>query len=290
MLNALTIDVEDWRQLLHWKMTGEVISPSPAVVNETNSLLGVLSTYNVYATFFVLGNVAETFPELVRRIDDAGHEIASHGLSHSLIYRQSPEQFREETRQARELLECIICKPVRGYRAAEFSITEQSWWALDILAEEGFVYDSSIYPMAGKRYGVPDFPLEPHLIRTTQDKTILEFPLTAIERWGRRWPLAGGGYFRLLPYWLTQAAIREVNQQDRPAVVYLHPYEFADSRLHVPLSRPSPKAFLVLLRHSTIHNFARQNIRNRFTKLLHDFRFAPVRELIQNVQIDKRIL
>lgn len=292
VLNALTIDVEDGRQLLHWKMTGDVIPPSPKVVCETESLLAILSAHNVRATFFVLSNVAETFPDLVRRIDDAGHEIASHGLSHSLVYRQSPAQFREETRRAKDLLQAIIGKPIYGYRAAEFSITKRSWWALDILAEEGFVYDSSIYPIAGKRYGVASFPLEPHGIRTRQNNAILEFPLTAIERWGRRWPVAGGGYFQFSPYWLTRAAIREVNQRGRPAVVYLHPYEFADNKLklRVPLSKLSPRACFVYIRHSTIRNFARESLRHRFIRLLHDFRFVPIKELVQNVQIDKRVL
>lgn len=290
MLNALTIDVEDWRQLMYRRMTGNTVSPYLAVVDETRFILDVLSTYNIRATFFVLSNVAKAFPELIRQIKDAGHEIASHGLSHTLVYRQTPVQFRKETRMAKELLESIIDEPVHGYRAAEFSITKQSWWALDILAEEGFAYDSSIYPVAGTRYGVPNFPLEPHLIRTSHDNSILEFPLTAIEWWRRRWPVAGGGRFRLLPYWLTRAAIRAVNRQRRPAVVYFHPYEFAQNKLHVPLPKLSLRAGLTFITYSTFHNFAREQVRHRFIKLLSDFKFAPIGELVQHVRVNEKVL
>jgi polysaccharide deacetylase family protein (PEP-CTERM system associated) len=283
MLNALTIDVEDWRQLMHRRIAGEVIHPDPAVIAETDWILNVLSQNNTLATFFALGSVASAFPDLIRRIDDAGHEIASHGFSHTLVYLQTPEQFRNDTKRAKELLESIIGKPLHGYRAAEFSITRRSWWALDILAEEGFLYDSSIFPIVGRRYGVPDSPLGAHPIRTSQGNCILEFPLAAVEWHKRRWPVGGGGYFRLLPYRLTKAAIRHVNQQGRPAIVYFHPYDFATSRLQIAPPGHSLRSAYVRARFSTLHNFARNRMRQRLTELLNDFEFAPVAELVQNV-------
>ena len=281
MLNALTIDVESWQQLFYKKLTENVISPTPKVVDDTAYVLDILSANNVRATFFVLSNIAETFPDLVRRIDRAGHEIACHGYSHSIVYHQTPPEFREETRRAKNLLQEIIGKPIHGYRAAEFSITKNSLWALDILAEEGFIYDSSIFPIAGRRYGIGDFSLERQLIKTAQGNTILEFPLTSVVWCGKRWPVAGGSYFRLLPYWLTRAAIRKVNRQGRPAILYFHPYEFAENKLDATIPKPPPRANFTYIKYSTLHNFARERLRKNFTKLLGDFEFVPISELIR---------
>lgn len=282
MKNALTIDVEDWRQLVYWKMTGAYIAPDALAVKETRDLLEILGKHNVRATMFILDNIAETFPDLVREIDRAGHEIASHGLSHNLIYRQMPDVFREETRRAKDRLEQIIGKPVEGYRAAEFSITRASWWALEILAECGFEYDSSIYPIPGKRYGVPDFSLAPTRVQTKAG-TLVEFPLTAVERWGRRFPVAGGGYLRVYPYAVTRAAIRAVNHTNRPAVVYLHPYEFAAHTLRVPDGARARNPIFFFIRYSLIHNLARGQLRARVENLLREFEFAPLKELVANV-------
>ena len=288
MKNALTIDVEDWRQLVYWKMTGEIIPPSPIVVEETRDLLALLARYNVRATMFVLNNIAEAFPELVSEMDRAGHDVASHGLSHRLIYRQTPEEFRDETRRAKKQLEQILGKPVQGYRAAEFSITRQSWWAMDILAREGFAYDSSIYPIAGSRYGIPEFSLAPVRVQTDAG-ALVEFPLTAIEFAGRRFPVAGGGYFRVLPYALTRAAIRAANRQKRPAVVYLHPYEFSARALHVPSGTRTRNPIFFFVRYSLIHNLGRQRLRQRLEQLLHDFEFVPIKELMSSVSIDQAV-
>ncbi len=280
MRNILTVDIEDWRQLVTWKMSGVNLAPSAQVVEETESLLEILAAHRTRGTFFVLSNVAEAFPDLIRRIDREGHEVGSHGFSHSLIYRQTPEQFRDETRKAKELLGGILGKPIYGYRAAEFSITIKSWWALDILADLGFTYDSSIYPIAGKRYGVPDSSLSPYRIQTDSERSLTEVPLTAIEQWGRRFPVAGGGYFRILPYAITRAAIRRVNEQSRPAVVYVHPYEFAATPLHVPLKGSILQRGYFAARYTLIHNLGRRRLRRRFDMLLNEFSFAPVREVI----------
>lgn len=281
MVNALSFDVEDWRQIVRWKLTGEVTDPDPAVVRETDGILELLDGAGVRATFFVLANVARTFPELVRRIDAAGHEVGSHGFSHRLVYRQSPEEFREESRRAKELLEWTLGKPVLGYRAAEFSVTRASWWALEILAELGFEYDSSVYPIGGRRYGVPDSPLVPYRVEM-EGRNILEFPMTAVERRGRRLPVAGGGYFRLMPYSWTRAAIRKVNAEGRTAVVYLHPYEFTTSRLSVDVDHTSLRSRLIALRYSAVHNFAPARVRRRFERLLRDFRFDSIHSLIRS--------
>ncbi len=282
-LNALTLDVEDWRQLIRLRLAGESSRPSPEVVRETNALLEVLAAHRVHATFFVLANVVETYPELIRSIDRQGHEIASHGYSHERVYLQTPEQFRSEVRRSKLLLEDVIGRPIVGYRAAEFSITRQSWWALDILAEEGFTYDSSVFPVAGRRYGVSDAPLRPHQIRTSSGKAIWEFPLAAVKFWNRRWPTGGGGYFRLTPYALTRAALRRVNQEGRPAVIYLHPYEFSEDHLEIALPKTSLQHLLLRARYTWFHNLARNRLRERFKRLLLDFSFVPVRDLLPSL-------
>lgn len=282
MKNALSFDVEDWRQIVHWKMTGERIRPAREVLEETDYILEVLAEHGVRGTFFILANIAGAYPELVRRIGEAGHEIGSHGYSHTLVYRQTPDEFREETRRAKEELEALTGAPVRGYRAAEFSVTRKSWWALEVLAELGFAYDSSVYPIPGTRYGVPDAPLVPHTVHTPAGP-ITEVPLTAVEWRGRRWPVGGGGYFRLFPYAVTRGALREVNRQGRAGVVYLHPYEFAARPLRLPLVKASLAGYRMLLRNSIVHNISRGRVRARFTKLLQEFQFHPIEEVIANV-------
>ncbi|HLM69556.1 MAG TPA: DUF3473 domain-containing protein, partial [Longimicrobium sp.] len=277
--NGLSFDVEDWRQLVHWKMTGEVLPPGHDVVEETDYILEALGARGVRATFFVLANVAQTFPDLVRRIHAAGHEVGSHGWSHNLVYRQTPGEFRDETRRSRDLLQELTGAPVRGYRAAEFSVTRRSWWALEVLAELGFAYDSSVYPISGRRYGVPDAPLEIHRARSG-GATITEVPMTAVEWMGRRWPVGGGGYFRLMPYALTARALRHANARGRPAVAYFHPYEFAPRPLRLAVTQRSVRAYRALARNALVHNLSRGRLRARFERMLAEFTFRPLDTLL----------
>ena len=191
----------------------------------TQRILGLLSRHNARATFFTLGWVAEKSPELVRAIQKEGHEIASHGYSHQLVYNQTPEVFREETRRSKAILEDITGEPITGYRAASYSITNVSRWALDILAEEGFTWDSSIFPVHHDRYGMPDSPRWPHTLTTDEGHTLAEFPLSTLKFPGYTLPIAGGGYFRLFPYWFSRWGLGSINRQGQPFVFYLHPWE-----------------------------------------------------------------
>lgn len=283
MINALTIDLEDWRQLVSRRITGRLDPPDPAVLDEVLFILDTLAEHRVRATFFVLDSIAAAFPRMVRRISALGHEIASHGSSHQRIYNQTPDEFRRETREARQRLEEVTGEAVSGYRAAEFSITMRSLWALEILAEEGFIYDSSIYPIRGRRYGIPGFPPEPGVLKTRNGGRIVEFPPTTIEALGRRWPVAGGGYFALLPYNITREALRVRNGKGLPALVFLHPYEFSESLLRVRVPKPSIRGALISLRYSVLQRLTRGLIRDRFRRLLADFDFSPVRDLLNNV-------
>jgi polysaccharide deacetylase family protein (PEP-CTERM system associated) len=278
--NALSVDVEDWNQLVEWKLTGSMPACSDRVVRQTTQMLETLERYGVRATFFVLAHVARAFPALVRAIHDGGHEVASHGWSHVLVYRQTRDEFARETRAAKALLEDTIGAPITGYRAAEFSVTRASLWALDVLAEQGFRYDSSIFPIEGRRYGIPDAPRAPFRLTTASGTDLVEVPLTVCEWAGRQWPVGGGGYFRLFPYTVTQRALARVNALGRPAVVYLHPYEFSREPLRVtgvPWRRRLAGA-----RYTVFHNFNRQAYRRRFERLLADFEFGPIAGLLQH--------
>lgn len=275
--NYLTFDIEDWHQLVEWKLNGVRPACSPNVLGQTYDILDTLAERGVRATFFILGLVAEAHPKLVRDIASAGHEIGSHGWSHQLIYRQTREEFAEETRRSKATLEDTLGRAIDGYRAAEFSITEPSRWALDVLAETGFTYDSSIFPIAGSRYGIPGTPLGPHTVQTTAGP-LTEVPLTAVERRGRRWPVGGGGYFRLLPYAVTRAAIAQTNAQGRAANIYFHPYEFSRSLLIPRLA--SASRYVTGGRYVLFHNMNRGLNRRRFARLLSDFTFAPIKDLL----------
>jgi polysaccharide deacetylase family protein (PEP-CTERM system associated) len=272
--NAFTIDVEDYFQV-------EAMAPyvqrsawsqmEYRCERNVARLLELLAAHKVTGTFFILGWIAERSPQLVRDIAQAGHEIGCHGLSHKLIYRQSQAEFLDETRRAKQLLEDIIGRPVHGYRAASFSIVKQSLWALDHLIDLGFRYDSSVFPVRHDNYGIPDAPLAPYEITAPSGRTIVEFPMSVAD-WGfARMPVSGGGYFRILPYWLTTAGLRRINEVDkRPFVFYLHPWEIDESQ---PRIRAGLKS---RLRHYT--NLSR--CESRLRRLLGEFRFAPMNNVL----------
>jgi polysaccharide deacetylase family protein (PEP-CTERM system associated) len=222
--NLLTIDVEDWFHTSalepyigfdRWESLESRLEPN------VNNILEMLAVHQIHATFFVLGWVAERFPALVRQIVDAGHEIASHGYRHRLIYHLSPETFKEYVRRSKDQLEDLIGKPILGYRATSFSVVRKTLWALDIIKEAGFIYDSSIYPVYHDIYGIVGSPRTPYV----HENGLIEIPPSTWQILGRTIPVAGGGYFRLYPYWLTKHFIHQINQAGSPAVVYLHPWE-----------------------------------------------------------------
>ena len=229
MRNVLTVDVEDY---YHVSAFESVVSYErwdqyeSRVEKNTYHILDVLDQYQTKATFFVLGWVAERHRQLVREIVQRGHEVASHGYSHRRIYTQTPERFRQETRQSKCILEDIIDHPVIGYRAASYSITERSLWALEILVEEGFLYDSSIFPIRHDLYGIPDSKRFSHVLHTKSGE-IREYPLSTVRIFKTNIPVCGGGYLRLYPYSLTRRAVKTLTQKEnRPAIIYTHPWEF----------------------------------------------------------------
>jgi polysaccharide deacetylase family protein (PEP-CTERM system associated) len=284
MTHAMTIDVEDY---YHVAAFAKVIQPAewdryPSRVEaNTRRLLDLFERKGVRATFFVLGWVAERQPELVREIAGRGHEIASHGFSHQLIYTQSPDLFREETRKSKALLESLIQKPCDGYRAASYSITANSLWALDILAELGFKWDSSIFPIRHDNYGMPNSPEAPYRIRLASGASLLEFPLTTAKLGPLSIPAAGGGYFRQYPYFLSRWLFRRASlNQTRPQIFYLHPWEVDTKQ-----PRVANAGWFSRFRHYT-------NIDKclpRLERLIDDFSFGTMGESLSNLQITQEI-
>ena len=246
MLNALTIDVEDYFQVNAFAkhVQQDQWDSFPLRVDDnTRRILDLLDTFAIKATFFILGWVAQRLPELVKEIRRRGHEIACHGYGHELIYQIGPERFRADIRRSKSLLEDQCGVRVCGYRAPSYSITKQSLWALDILVEEGFSYDSSIFPVLHDTYGIPDAERFPHTIQTGAGP-LVEFPLTTLPfqlGWKEmRLPIAGGGYLRLLPAELIRWGIARINQQERqPAVLYFHPWEIDPDQPRIKSSMKS---------------------------------------------------
>ncbi|MBJ6801418.1 XrtA system polysaccharide deacetylase [Geomonas propionica] len=237
MLNALTVDVEDYFQVSAFAryVDRDQWDRYPLRVEEnTARVLELFESFGVRATFFILGWVARRCPALVREIRDRGHEISCHGFGHQLVYDIGAERFREDVRSAKALLEDISGCPVRGYRAPSYSITAKSLWALDVLIEEGFEYDSSVFPVYHDIYGLPGAPRFPHLIRR-EAGVLAEFPLTTypLQFGGRQFllPVAGGGYLRLFPAWFLKRCIASINRREgEPAVLYFHPWEIDPSQ------------------------------------------------------------
>ena len=277
IVNAMSIDVEDY---FHVSVFDGVVprttwdSLESRVVSNTLRLLDIFDEFHVRSTFFVLGWVAERHPDLVRDISRRGHEVASHGYAHRLIYDQTPAAFRHDVRRAKRLLEDACGRPVLGYRAPSYSITSRSLWALDILLEEGYGYDASIFPIRHDRYGIPVSGRKPYLIQR-QGGVLAEVPGSTTRIGPLNLPVAGGGYFRLLPYGWTRWGISRVNAVDQqPAVFYLHPWEIDPQQPRLPASR------LGRIRH--YRNLEHTEVRLR--QLLKDFRFDTVETVVRNLR------
>ncbi len=289
MLNIFSVDLEDWHQLVRRVLTGEPLAaPSAHVDRQMDVLLRLLDEHGVEATFFVLGALAEHRPEIVRRVAEAGHEIACHGYDHWRVYDLTPEAFREDVRRSKTLLEDLTGRPVRGFRAAEFSVRRaQAPWALGILADLGFTYDSSIFPIRHRRYGIPEFDPDAKRYALPNEKSITEVPLSAVSVWGVRVPVAGGGYFRYLPGAALEAATRRLGAQGRPLVTYFHPYEFDPQRLDAfeTLAPESVAQRLRALRLNALQNVGRRSLLGKVERLLRAFPFTSFRDYLSRTTL-----
>ncbi|WP_420144027.1 XrtA system polysaccharide deacetylase [Sphingobium sp.] len=227
MQNALSVDVEDWFQVGAFERTlkrADWDGLTHRVEGNTDAVLDLFAQADVKATFFTLGWVAERYPALMRRIADAGHEVASHGYDHARVFTFTPEEFRADLRKSRAILEDASGQAVTGYRAPSFSIDPRTPWAHPILAEEGYRYSSSVAPIRHDHYGWPDSPR--FAWKPVADAPLVELPVTTAKWRNRTLAAGGGGFFRLLPYGFSRWAIRQVNEQaGRPAIIYFHPWE-----------------------------------------------------------------
>ena len=219
---VLSVDIEDWAQST-WDKSLEM---PPHAERNAERLLGILEEHRRTATMFVLGKFAERFPSIVKRMASGGHEIASHGHGHVPIFSQTPVEFRKDALRAKDYLEDLTGSPVVGYRAPDFSVIRSTTWALEVLADIGFRYDSSIFPIKNRRYGISDWPSHPVAVRLPSGASIIELPIAVVPLLGRQWPVGGGGYHRLLPWPLIRAAIAHTLRAGKPFVSYCHPYEF----------------------------------------------------------------
>jgi polysaccharide deacetylase family protein (PEP-CTERM system associated) len=276
--NAMTVDVEDYFHVSNFESTVSRDSwaqRESRVEANTDRLLELFAAADVKATFFVLAWVAERAPALVARIAAAGHELASHGYAHRLVFDQTREAFRDDVRKAKTIIEDAGGTAVHGYRAPSFTVTRRSLWALEVLAEEGYTYDSSIFPIHHDRYGIPDADRHAFVVATPAGR-LIEVPASTVRVAGANLPIGGGGYFRLLPYWWTSWGIGRVNQvEGRPTVFYLHPWEIdpAQPRLPAPLG-------------ARVRHYRNLHLtEGRLRRLMQRFAFGTMAELIASVPL-----
>jgi polysaccharide deacetylase family protein (PEP-CTERM system associated) len=274
VLNAMSVDVEDY---FHVSVFDGIVPRSTwvdmesRVAGNTHRLLDIFDEHRVRSTFFILGWVAERHPQLVRMIAERGHEVASHGHGHRLVYDQTLAAFREDVHRAKQVIEDAAGCAVGGYRAPSYSITPRSLWALDVLIEEGYLYDASIFPIRHDRYGIPVSPREPFYVER-EAGALMEVPGSTVRFGAVNLPVAGGGYFRILPYSWTRWGIARLNDvEKRAAVFYLHPWEIdpGQPRLHA--------GWLGRFRH--YRNLAKTE--SRLKTLLADFNFGTVAALLR---------
>jgi polysaccharide deacetylase family protein (PEP-CTERM system associated) len=276
-LNALSVDLEEYFQVSNFApvIDRDTWPSLPSrVVASTHKLLDTFDECQSRATFFILGWVAEREPALVRQIAERGHEIASHGYGHQLVYDIEPERFREDLRRASGAIEDAVGVRPRGYRAPSYSITKRSLWALDILAEEGFDYDSSIFPIRHHRYGIPDFSRVPVRIQLASGRSIREFPMTTLSAGRLKIPLAGGAYLRFFPPALFRWGFRRLISAGEPIVLYLHPWEIDAEQPRQEVS------WKVRLNH--YYNLGRTH--GRLEGLLQEFRFRSLAAVLTDLE------
>jgi len=278
-LNGFSVDVEDGISIAMRDRFGQCIAQTERVLTSTRKILKLLDRHDTKATFFILGQVGEAFPELVREIQAAGHEIGVHGHDHHVFHKLDRKQAREELVRAKSVLEDITGKKMRGHRAPCFSVDESTAWVLDLLLELGFEYDSSIMPCRGVGYGWPGQRLDIGLIDTPGGKSIMQVPLSVTGLAGRKVPALGGSYFRLLPLGVSRGIFKRIQSQ-RPVIMYLHPYELDPERYPDFYLRELARAPLKTRIRMRSFWLRRKSLMQRYDRLLSDFRFGRIDQLI----------
>jgi polysaccharide deacetylase family protein (PEP-CTERM system associated) len=278
MLNALSIDVEDVHSVVMRKWFGKDEPPSSAVVTQTEYILEQLSAFNIHATFFILGEVVQAYPDLIKRISSNNHELAVHGYKHYLVSSLKPDDFRYEVETTKKMIEDLTGQRVYGHRAPAFSISLDMQWAFEILTDVGFTYDSSINP-ATIPYSVNNKSAKQFKISTSSGQ-LQEIPPAGIAFMGRYWPVCGGGYFRHFPYSFSRWLLKKINESSS-AVLYLHPYElFVQPKTEPGENWPVKKKLYFYFRRF-LHNRNCDTMKPKLQQLLEDFDFAPIKSVYQ---------
>jgi len=281
--NAFSVDVEDGVNILMHDLFGIEMPPTLRVVKNVRQLLCMLEENNVRATFFILGEIALKYPYLIREIAGKGHELGVHGYHHDQIYKLTPEKTRHELYKAKALIEDISGEQTYGFRAPAFSVSEKTSWVLEIIADLGFKYDSSVIPAKGKRYGWPGFERDITRLILHEGNTLIEVPLTVVRFFNKEFPACGGGYLRYFPYCFTRRSCFTIQKQ-RPVIVYLHPYEidiekypdfFYKAKATLGLGQRLPLLF---------YRLNKDTVERKLKCLVDEFAFKPVIELIEDME------
>lgn len=278
MINLLTVDVEDWYHDLDpslWRLCED------RVIGSTRKILRIIEKHGCNATFFVLGCVAERFPDLVEQINEKGYEIATHGYFHRPITQENKDEFEDDLRRSISILRHITRRKILGHRACKFSINKKTAWAIDILEKTGLKYDSSIFPTLTPEYGVPRAPLHPYHISSSNieadnsNGSLIEFPLSvfSIPLLRINIPVAGGFYLRFLPYWFIKMSLKRINKMGYPGVVFIHPKDLDPQK-------PRIKEL------SWHHYYGLSNAEKKFAKLLGDFEFTSIENYLEEHGFD----
>jgi len=280
MVNIMSVDVEDYHDQLAMDFQGRIVPPTEEAVRTTERVLELFAEYGVRGTFFILGEIAEHFPQLVRRIGRQGHHLGVHGYYHHRIYLLSPEEFRQSIDKTRKLIEDLTGREANAHRAVAFSIDLNTMWAMDVLADLDFKYDSSFYPFRGRSYGLPTAPRAPYQHAVSGGRSIWEVPLSTVDWLGRRWPVCGGGYLRHFPMSLTVRAMRRLHDEGLPAVVYMHPYELEVSPAIEPLDGMSLGERMKFAFFNYHQLRQRHKTLPKLRYLLSNYRFAAIDDVV----------
>lgn len=272
-INGMSVDVEDYFQVSNFERQfprERWAECQLRVEQNTLRVLDLFDRHQVKATFFVLGWVAERLPDIVREISRRGHEVASHGYYHQLVYNLTPESFADDITRTKDLLESLSGQTVIGYRAPSYTITKKNFWALSVLRNCGYRYDSSIFPIHHHRYGIPDFARFPLDVQLDDGGSIREFPISTVRMFGKNVPVGGGAYIRLFPLRLMMAGLRRINKvENQPFIFYFHPWEIDPGQPKVACSR------LTRIRHyGNLHKMER-----KLDTILENFQFKPIKDL-----------
>ncbi len=283
---AFSIDLEDFSQLTCRDATGITPDCSPDIDRQVDAILSILSEHGVRGTFFSLGMLGSRRPDIIRRIQRCGHEMASHGTAHVAASRQSRAEFKADVEDSLKLLADITGERVLGYRAPAFSIGRANLWALDVLAELGLMYDSSVFPMRMRRYGIDGFDPSPRHYSLPEGGRLVEIPLLPWRRGSRNVPVAGGGYLRLMPRRTLRSAVESFGRAGQCYTLYLHPYEFDPRPLDVARSFPSDRPMPALKRGllNAKWNLRRSTIVDKVRRLCRNVRFGTYADLAQRIQ------